>query len=383
MFAFLESGVGFYCLIIIISALVSRIAIPSIIFVANTRRLFDDAEHERKTHTKGISRLGGVGIFCSFTIVSLLFAKYDAFLPTNILLTSCIILFAVGLKDDLAGSGPGTKFFMQFLVATILVLLGNVRLTSLYGVFNVQDIDFIPSVLLSIIIIMFMVNAFNLIDGIDGLAGTIGIIVSLTFAIMFLHMQQEELATLAFSMVGALGGFLYYNYTPAKIFMGDTGSLLIGLISVVLAIKFIELNKFGENGLRPIFLSAPAVAVAVVIIPLFDTFRVFTLRILKKKSPFNADRNHIHHRILRLGFTHLQATFSLALTNIIFIYLALYFKNWGNFILIFVFLGLCVLINWTTTYLLRIKEGRDGDNNFNNEDGKRKNALWRTLLGWR
>lgn len=361
VFTFLESGVGFYCLIVIISALVSRIAIPSIIFVANTRDLFDDVDHVRKTHTKGISRLGGVSIFCSFIIVSLLFANYDAFLPTNILLTSCIILFAVGLKDDLAGAGPGTKFFMQFLVASILVILGDVRLTSLYGVFNVQDIELIPSVLISIIIIMFMVNAFNLIDGIDGLAGTIGIIVNLTFAIMFLHMQQAELATLAFSMVGALAGFLYYNYTPARIFMGDTGSLLIGLISVILAIKFIELNKFNENIGRPIFISAPAVAVAVLIIPLFDTFRVFILRILKKKSPFSADRNHIHHRILRLGFTHLQATFSLALTNIVFIYLALFFQDWGNFILIFVFLGLCILINIATIYILRIKEGSAGD----------------------
>lgn len=358
MLTYLESGWVFYCIIILISGIVSIIAIPSIIFIANSRGLYDDSEHERKTHGKGISRLGGVSIFCSFTIVSLLFAQYDAYLPTNILLTSCIILFAVGLKDDLAGAGPGTKFFIQFLVAAILVILGNVRLTSLYGVFNVQDIEFMPSVIISVVIIMFMVNAFNLIDGIDGLAGTIGIIVNLTFAIMFLHMKQTELATLAFSMVGALAGFLYYNYTPARIFMGDTGSLLIGLISVVLAIKFIELNKFGTNHGRPVFISAPATAVAILIIPLFDTFRVFTLRILKRKSPFNADRNHIHHRILRLGFTHLQATFSLAFTNVLFIYLALFLKNWGNFVLIFVFLGLCILINWGTTYLLRIKEGR-------------------------
>jgi len=358
MLTYLESGWAFYCIIILISGLVSLIAIPSIIFVANTRGLYDDVEQERKDHGKGISRLGGVGIFCSFTIISLLFARSDAFLPTNILLTSCIILFAIGLKDDLASAGPGTKFLMQFLVAAIMVVLGNVRLTSLYGVFNIQELDFIPSVILSIVTIMFMVNAFNLIDGIDGLAGTIGIVVNLTFAILFLHMKQVELATLAFSMVGALAGFLYYNYTPSRIFMGDTGSLLIGLISVVLAIKFIELNKVGSKEFELIFISAPATAVAILIIPLFDTFRVFTLRIIKRKSPFNADRNHIHHRILRLGFTHLQATFSLALTNIVFIYLALLFKEWGNFTLIFVFLGLCILINWATTYILRLKEGK-------------------------
>lgn len=325
-------------------------------FVARERHLYDDPVSARKDHGHGIPRLGGVAIFCSFTIVSLLFAKYDAILPTNILLTSCIILFAVGLKDDLAGAGPNTKFLMQFLVAAILVFLGDVRLTSLYGVFNIGEIPFYISVPVSILIIMFIVNAFNLIDGIDGLAGTIALVVNLTFAILFIHMGQIEMASLAFSMVGAIIGFLYYNYTPAKIFMGDTGSLLIGLVSVVLAIKFIELNKFIANGVHPTFFSAPAIAVSVVMIPLFDTFRIFSVRILKNQSPFKADRNHIHHRILRLGFTHVQTTFLLALTNLMFIYIALTLRTWGNFVLIFMFLGICIFINWVTTILLRIKD---------------------------
>jgi UDP-GlcNAc:undecaprenyl-phosphate GlcNAc-1-phosphate transferase len=346
----------YYAIVIGLSTLVSFIAIPSIMFVARERHLYDDFQSHRKEHDQGIPRLGGVAIFCSFTIVSLLFAKYDAFLPTNILLTSCIILFAVGLKDDLAGSSPATKFSLQFLVAVILVLLGSVRISSLYGVFNIYELPFLVSVLLSVLIIMFIVNAFNLIDGIDSLAGTIGLIVCLTFAILFTHMKQIELASLAFSMVGAIIGFLYFNFSPAKIFMGDTGSLLIGLISVVLAIKFIELNKFTTENYDPVFYSAPATAVAIIIIPLFDTFRVFSLRIFNKQSPFQADRNHIHHRILRLGFNHTQTTLSLALTNIFFIYLALSLRDWGNFVLIFMFLGLCMLINWVTTVLIRVKD---------------------------
>lgn len=355
-FSFLEIEWIYYLVVILISSVVSFIAIPSIIFVARERHLYDDAEGSRKDHDHGIPRLGGVAIFCSFSIVSLLFAKYDAVIPTNILLTSCIILFAVGLKDDLAGSGPGTKFVMQFLVAAILVFLGDVRLTSLYGVFNVSEIPIYVSIPVSILIIMFIVNAFNLIDGINGLAGTIGLVVNLTFAVLFIHMGQIEMASLAFSMVGAIIGFLYYNYTPARIFMGDTGSLLIGLISVVLAIKFIELNKFTDLGTRPSFFSAPAIAVAILIIPLFDTFRVFSIRILKGNSPFKADRNHIHHRILRLGFTHIQTTYLLALTNLVFIYIALNLRNWGNFSLIFMFMIVCAFINWCTTVLIRVKD---------------------------
>lgn len=349
----------YYLIVVILAMVVAFVAIPSIMFVAKERHLFDDLHSHRKEHDHGIPRLGGVAIFCSFTIVSLLFAKYDAQLPTNILLTSCIILFAVGLKDDLAGAGPSTKFGMQFLVAMMLVFLGHVRLTSLYGVFDIQQIPFAASTILSILVIMFVVNAFNLIDGVDGLAGTIGLIVCLTFALLFIHMGEIELATLAFSMVGAIIGFLFYNYSPAKIFMGDTGSLLIGLIAAVLAIKFIELNKFTTQNYAPTFYSAPANAVAIIIIPLFDTFRVFILRVLKGKSPFQADRNHIHHRILKLGLSHMQTTFALAITNLVFIYIALEFRGLGNFVLIFLFLLFCMLINWFTTVLIRVKERKN------------------------
>lgn len=355
-FSFLEIEWIYYLVVITISSVISFIAIPSIIFVARERHLYDDAESNRKDHDHGIPRLGGVAIFCSFTIVSLLFAKYDAVLPTNILLTSCIILFAVGLKDDLAGSGPSTKFIMQFMVGVILVLLGDVRITSLYGVLDVFAIPIYVSIPVSVLIIMFIVNAFNLIDGVNGLAGTIGLVVNLTFAVLFIHMGQIEMASLAFSMVGAIIGFLYYNYTPARIFMGDTGSLLIGLVSVVLAIKFIELNKFTDYGARPSFFSAPAIAVSILIIPLFDTFRVFALRVLNGNSPFKADRNHIHHRILRLGFSHIQTTYLLAFTNLLFIYMALNLRELGNFPLIVMFLALCALINWATTVMLRIKD---------------------------
>ncbi len=351
----------YYLAVIATSCTLTAIAIPSIIFVANQRNLFDDLHTDRKNHKNRISNLGGVGIFCSFTIVSLLFSDFNSMLPVNYLLTACIIIFAVGLKDDLIGVHSSTRFFIQFTVACILVFMANVRLTSMYGVFNITDLNDYWSYSLSVIIIVLMINAYNLIDGIDGLAGTIGLITNATLGTLFYNMQHYELACVAYSLSGAILGFLYYNYTPAKIFMGDTGSLLIGMISVVLCIKFIELNKFQHSNSNPIYYSAPAIAVAILIIPLFDTVRVFTVRILKRKSPFSADRNHIHHRILRLGFTHLQATLALSITNLIFIYTAIKLMAWGNFLLIFLFLLICMLINWSTTFLIRVKERRRVD----------------------
>lgn len=345
----------YYIIILTVSVLITLLAIPSILHVARARHLYDDLGHFRKQHDHGIPRLGGIAIFVSFTITSLLFSMTDKSLPINYLLTACIILFAMGLKDDLSGVNSRTKFLIQFITGSILVLLGNIRLTSMYGVFGIYDLPYWPSVALSVLTIILIVNAFNLIDGIDGLAATTGIVVNGCFAAMFIYMQQYELAAVSLAMVGAIFGFLKFNLTPAKIFMGDTGSLLIGLISVVMAIKFIELNKFTTIKSPEVF-SAPALAVAILIGPIFDTIRVFVLRISNGLSPFNADRNHIHHRMLRLGFSHLQTTLILAGLNVLCIGMVLLFRSYGNSILIGLILMVCILFNWAITFFIRSKE---------------------------
>ena len=345
----------YYIFIVIFSILITSFAIPSILHVARFRHLYDDLGHFRKSHDHGIPRLGGVAIFVGFTITSLLFCMIDKSLPINYLLTACIILFAMGLKDDLAGVNSNTKFLIQFIVCVILVILGNIRLTNLFGVFGIYDLSYLVSVGLSILIILLIVNAFNLIDGVDGLAATTGIIANGTFAALFIYIHQYELAAVSLAMVGAVLGFLRFNITPAKIFMGDTGSLLIGLISAVMALKFMEVNKIA-NGSAPQIYSVPALTFAILIGPIFDTIRVFIIRIAKGTSPFVADRNHTHHRMLRLGFNHLQTTLILTSINVISIVMVLLFKNYGNSILILLIIGVSLIFNWTVTFFLRSKE---------------------------
>jgi len=345
----------YYLIIVTVSVLITFLAIPSILHVARARHLYDDVGHFRKQHDHGIPRLGGIAIFVSFTITSLLFSMTDKSLPINYLLTACIILFAMGLKDDLSGVNSRTKFFIQFIVASILVLFGNIRLTSMYGVFGIHDLPYWPSVALSVLTIILLVNAFNLIDGIDGLAATTGIVANGCFAALFIYIHQYQLAAVSMAMVGAIFGFLKFNITPAKIFMGDTGSMLIGLISVVMAIKFIELNKFTASTTPEIF-SAPALAVAILIGPIFDTLRVFILRISSGLSPFAADRNHIHHRMLKLGFTHLQTTLILAGINLLCIGMVVLFQGYGDPMLLGFILLACLLFNWGLTFFIRSKE---------------------------
>lgn len=346
----------FYGTVILFSLVLVLLVIPSIIHVANERSLFDDMEVERKDHKIGISRLGGVAIFCSFTITMLMFSRLADFHADNYLLTSAIILFAVGLKDDLSGVNPSTKFGMQFIIAGIMVVLSDVRLTSLYGVFGIYDLAYPLSVIFSIAVIMFVVNAFNLIDGIDGLAGATGMVINFSLGTMFALMEQTALACLAFSLVGATLAFLKFNLTPAKIFMGDTGSLLLGFVSVVLTIKFIELNKVGSGIVY--FSSAPSIAVALLVGPLFDTIRVFILRTIKNGSPFAADRNHIHHRLLRLGLSHVNATFVLVVLNILIVSGTLLVRDFGNYAVISLIFLLCIIFNVGLTMMLRTKEGK-------------------------
>lgn len=340
-----------YVAIAIVAFSISIAGIPSIIQTALKYRLFDTSEVHRKKHRIQVSSLGGVAIFCSFTIAILLFATTVNYQKANFLITSCIILFALGLKDDLYGVSPRTKFMLQITVATILVLLGNFRLTSFYGVFFIWETNMLWGSLFSMVVIIFVNNAFNLIDGVDGLAGTLGLISTLAFGIFFAIADAYAYAFIAFAMFGAIAGFLVFNYAPAKIFMGDTGSLIVGLVCVILAIKFIELNKLGSKP-DPNFYSAPAIAVAVMLVPIFDSLRIFFIRIIHKKSPFAGDRNHVHHRLQSLGLNANKIVIVLAVFNIVMIGLALAMQNWGNFALISVLIAICILSNALLTYMI-------------------------------
>lgn len=348
----------YYIFVVIFSFLITSFAIPSILHVARARHLYDDLGHFRKEHDHGIPRLGGVAIFVGFTITSLLFCMTNKSLPTNYLLTACIILFSMGIKDDLSGVNSSTKFLIQFIVCCILVVLGDIRITSMYGVFGINNLPYLASIGLSVLMILLIVNAFNLIDGIDGLAATTGIIANGAFVALFIYVHKYELAGVSLAMVGAILGFLRFNITPAKIFMGDTGSLLIGLITAVMALKFIEVNPT-LDGSSPEIYSVPALTFAILAGPIFDTMRVFILRIAKGVSPFAADRNHIHHRMLKLGFNHLQTTLILTSINIACIGLVLLLRNYSNSILIILIVAIYLILNGIIIFFVRAKERED------------------------
>ncbi|WP_257657337.1 glycosyltransferase family 4 protein [Parapedobacter lycopersici] len=339
------------------SCVITLYAVPSMIKLAYQKRLFDDpALEERKIHKYRTPNLGGIAVLTSFAFTACLCISGNLLPYANYIFASGLLIFLVGLKDDLAALNPYKKFLAQSITALIVVYFADIRLTSFYGVFGIQDIHPVISYLFSSLLIVFIINAFNLIDGINGLLGSVSVIVSLTFGYVFFRMEEHGLALLAISMAGSILGFLRYNAGRARIFMGDAGAYTIGFIISVLAIQFIELNKAQDAGLTGSFVqSVPAVAIAILIIPIFDTLRVVVIRLSQGKSPFIADRNHLHHRLLDTGMNHTQATLVLSGFNLLIIGFALSFQHIGTIELL-LFIGLMALLLNTMLWLYDVRQ---------------------------
>lgn len=310
--------------------LITFFAIPVIIQVAREKKLFDEPD-ERKVHKMVIPTLGGLGIFAGFILATLLGAPLGT-AELQYFAAAAIVVFFLGIKDDILILSAAKKFIGQLIAAGIIIKFGGVQITNMHGFLGIYEIPHIASIVFTLFTVIVIVNSFNLIDGVDGLAGSLGLLTALVFGSYFAFIGQTLYAVIAFSLAGSLIGFLIYNFSPAKIFMGDTGSLLIGLINSILVIKFI--NIAGNEGSALPLQAAPALGIAILIVPLLDTLRVFGLRILDRRSPFSPDRTHVHHFLLDLGYSHRQVTFLCVGANIALIVLAFVLRNLGTTILI-------------------------------------------------
>jgi UDP-N-acetylmuramyl pentapeptide phosphotransferase/UDP-N-acetylglucosamine-1-phosphate transferase len=337
---------------LLLAFFVVYISIPSIVTVANKKHLYDEPGR-RKSHRHNVPNLGGVAIFAGLIIASGLFVDIISSKEFMPVLVAIVVIFFIGIKDDILIIAPDKKLYGELVAAIIIVVIGNLRLTSLHGFLGVYEIDYISSILLTGFVVVVLTNAFNLIDGIDGLASGIGMVVSLTFGAWFFLTGFYNYSILSAALFGSLGAFFYFNVFghKNKIFMGDTGSLILGLIMSVLVIKFNEAN-ITYKGIYTIA-SAPAVSFGILIIPLFDTIRVFTLRVLRGQSPFHPDKNHLHHRMLKLGFSHFRSTSLLSFVNILFIIVVLTCQSLGLISLMVLNLSMATFFNFLTELLIR------------------------------
>lgn len=298
------------------------------------KRNFLDAPGGRKIHTVQTPSMGGLPIFIGFAISLLIWMPFEQLREIKYVISALTIMFIIGFRDDLINLRAFQKLFGQIAAMLIIVAVCDIRLMSLYGLFGVYEIPLVLSYALSAFTIIVITNAYNLIDGIDGLAGSVGIICSLFFGVWFYLTEASAYAFLSFAILGGLLAFLQFNWAPSKVFMGDTGSLMIGFFLSIVTIKFIDLN-YNLQADHPFrFDSFVGPAVAVLIVPLYDTLRVFIKRMLRGKSPMHPDRTHLHHILLRLGCNHAQATGILATVNVIFVLLALVLKSFPDMVVL-------------------------------------------------
>ena len=308
---------------IIIASLISFfgtfLVMPSVIKLAIKKRMLTGGGG-RNAHEGFTPNIGGIAIFIGLLLSNLFLLgfyiqeissespfldldSYHKFLSYVILTVSCIIMFIVGLSDDLTSLSSKIRFIIQIIVAFCLTYYGDIRIESLNGLFGIHDLSYLVSIIFSMIVVIFIINSFNLTDGLDSLATSLGIYILASFGILFLMSNHFYDATLCFASLSSLFAFWFYNRPPAKIFMGDSGSLVIGVIIAYSAIKLCNFPIDTAGTINPVFI------LCVIAYPSVDTLRVFLVRISSGKSPFVADRNHIHHLLVDKEFNHGWASF--------------------------------------------------------------------------
>lgn len=321
---------------------ITLILIPKIIRISYKKQLMD-VPGERSSHENKVPTLGGVALFFGIVVSTSIFAT-ELGVNYSFFLSAITILFFIGLMDDLLVVAPDKKLYGQ-IISTILIIFGSgIMIKSFSGLFEIYEIPYLIGVILTIFVFIVLINAFNLIDGIDGLAAGIGIVISLCFVYIFYRIFDYGIEILAISTLSVLLGFGRYNLSKKfKIFMGDTGSMVIGFILTFMAIRFLYISETSSLGLK----TGPVLLLFIFVIPIVDTLSVFTIRILRKRNPFSADKNHLHHQFLKLGLTHIQTSIILVLINIFFIFIGYYFRNIeiNKLFLIFIVLSISFVVS--------------------------------------
>lgn len=337
---------------------ITLISIPPIVSMAQLKGFYA-MPNGRTSHKNATPYLGGVAVFNGLILSVVLIGGIGFGLDLTYLIAGLIIMLFVGLKDDILSINPTKKLLGQLIACGIVVILGDMRIDHFHGILGITMIPYVASVAFTLFVFIVIINGLNLIDGIDGLASGIGILITSSLGIWFWMADVIPYSILSFSLAGSLAAFFYFNVFSRKnkIFLGDAGSLIVGLVIAVLTIQFLEHQTYAVKG--AVIHSAPAVAFGILIVPLFDTLRVFSLRISQGRSPFSADRQHIHHVLLDLGHSHFKSTLIILFANVIFIFVSIGLQRIGFYYLMSLLLILATSMSYFTVLLLRRKREKE------------------------
>lgn len=297
--------------------------LPKIVYIGKLKNL-TATTNDRTSHIGIVPNLGGVAVFVGLiltvNIATVAFANYEQLINVTILNILLFVLLLVGVYDDIMNIPARKKLLFQLLTAFCFVVFTDYAIVTFDGLLGVNQLNHYVSIGFTVFVMVLIINAYNLIDGIDGLAGSIGAVISGTLSFVFYNSGHFLLTIIALALVGALTAFLIYNFShKRKIFLGDTGSMVVGFVLATLVVLYLN---FSVTNPSPLYSNAPLFVLALLSYPLLDTLRVFLVRIKMGRSPFMADRNHIHHRLLDLGLSHKHATLCVVLYTLTVISLA-------------------------------------------------------------
>ena len=298
---------------------------PKVIGVANYKRLMA-VPNDRSSHTKQTPNLGGLVFFIAVIFAIYFSQQWDYSNVGMSIIPGLLILFFIGLKDDLMVISPVTKIVAQLCAISFILVHPAFQVEVLHGFLGINHIPLVVSIPISAFLMLFIINAFNLIDGIDGLAAMVAIVIFGVVGFLFFLLNLYFFVGVSIVMIGSLAAFLRYNLSSKnKIFMGDTGSLLIGFLISCAVMRIFAMSPILLKQLPFMTENLHLVVLSLLVVPFFDTARVFTVRLLSRKSPFSADRNHVHHLLIDyLHFSHKTASIVLGIFNLAFILLFLF-----------------------------------------------------------
>lgn len=324
---FLETAIALF----IGAFLLTYLTIPKIIGVVEYKRLMDNP-NQRSSHTTKTPTLGGMAFFYTLIFAIFFIKGRDVYDEALYIIPGLTILFIVGLKDDLVVLSPSSKLIAQVLAVSFILVNESFTIHSLNGFLNINEIPYYLYIAIGGFMMLTIINSYNLIDGIDGLASVVGIIIMVIYTTIFYLTEEYFYALLSITLNASLMAFLGFNLSSdKKIFMGDTGSMIVGFVISIFTLKFLALKPYVYTDLPFLLENAPLIAISILIVPLFDTARVFTIRIVNKKGPFSPDRNHTHHVLIDYwGLSHKQASFIIGCFNLLFVVLFIVLGSTAN-----------------------------------------------------
>jgi len=302
----------------VLSFFITYFSIPVIVKISKHKGIFD-IPNDRKIHDKATPLLGGLAVFCGLAHSVVIFCPENGFRELVYLLGGLIAIMTLGLKDDILVINPKKKLLGLFLAAALVVILGDFRITDFKGILGINKIDYVASIVFSMLLIGVFIVGFNFIDGIDGLAAAFGCIGALFYGIWFMLKSNFLMAVISFSTISALAAFIRFNVfsTENKIFLGDAGAMITGLISAVLTIEFLEGESSDPAGMSISW--APFLSGGLYFVLFVDAIRVLVHRLIDGK-PFKSGKNHIHHILMERGLTQKStAIILITLNNLILI----------------------------------------------------------------